>query len=762
MAPEPGAPASMLKSLRRIVQEVVSAPDLPETLAIIVRRVRDVMRTEVCSVYIHDPVSDRYVFMATEGLNKALEGRFSLALGEGLIGYVAKREEPLNLDNAEAHPKFKYIEGSGEEVFKSFLGVPIINHRQVLGVLVVQQREPRRFDEDEEAFLVTMSAQLAGVIAHAGAVGSYRGKPRDPSRRATEFPGVPGSPGIAVGRVVVVSPPSDLRSVPHRPCADPEVEVGLFQDAVQAVREEVLAIREELSGRVRPEELTLFDAYVMLLDDHALSGEVIECIRGGVWAQGALSQVVLRHVRTFEMMEDAYIRERATDLRDLGRRILAQLQAGSRGRLEYPERTVLVGEEIPASILAEVPEARLAGIVSVSGSGNSHAAILARAMGVPTVMGVVDLPFAEIDGAEIVVDGHDGRVLVDPAPELRQQYLEAMEAERADARQMESCIDLPCVMTDGHAVKLLVNTGLNSELMRTLGRGAEGVGLYRTEIPFLMRERFPTEEEQRLIYREQLEAFAPRPVTMRTLDVGGDKALPYFPIKEENPFLGWRGIRVTLDHPEIFLAQVRAMLKASAGLDNLRIMLPMISNTLELDDALALLSRARAELCEEGWTIATPQVGVMVEVPAAVYQAGDLARRVDFLSVGSNDLTQYLLAVDRNNARVAALYHAYHPAVLQALQEVVRAAHDVGRPVSICGELAGDPGAALLLVAMGYDMLSMSATNLARVKATLRRFARADAAQLLAEVMHMDTSRRIRGAIEDCLRRGGIAVRPRG
>jgi len=762
MGAEPPALPSMLKSLRSIVQEVVTARELPDTLAIIVRRVREAMRTQVCSVYIHDPVSDRYVFMATEGLNKALEGRFSLARDEGLIGLVARREEPLNLDDAESHPSFKYIEGSGEEVFKSFLGVPVINHRQVLGVLVVQQRERRRFDEDEEAFLITMSAQLAGIIAHAGAAGSFRNPTRDARVRATEFAGVPGSPGIAVGRVVVVSPPSDLKAVPSRACEDPEAEVQLFQQAVQAVRDEVMTIRGELSSRVRPEELALFDAYAMLLDDHALSGEVIERIRGGSWAQGALSQVVLAHVRTFELMEDPYIRDRATDLRDLGRRVLAQLQAGARGRVEYPGRTVLVGEEIPASLLAEVPEARLAGIVSVSGSGNSHTAILARAMGVPTVMGAVDLPFAEIDAAEIVVDGHQGRVLVDPVPELRQQYVEAMEAEQAAAREMESCIDLPCEMTDGHAVKLLVNTGLNAELMRSLVRGAEGVGLYRTEIPFLMRERFPTEEEQRVIYREQLAAFAPRPVTMRTLDVGGDKSLPYFPIREENPFLGWRGIRVTLDHPEIFLAQVRAMLKASLGLDNLRVMLPMISNTEELDDALALLNRAYAELCEEGWGIAKPQVGVMVEVPAAVYQARDLARRVDFLSVGSNDLTQYLLAVDRNNARVAALYHAFHPAVLHALASVVEAAHAAGRPVSICGELAGDPGAALLLVAMGYDMLSMSATNLARVKATLRRFSRAEADELLAEVMHLDDARRIRAAVDERLRDGGVGVRPRG
>src|SRR5690606_16121812 len=273
---------------------------------------------------------------------------------------------------------------------------------------------------------------------------------------------------------------------------------------------------------------------------------------------------------------------------------------------------------------------------------------------------------------------------------------------------------------------------------------------------FLLRDRFPSEEEQRAIYREQLEPFAPLPVTMRTLDIGGDKSLPYFPIEEDNPFLGWRGIRVTLDHPEIFLVQVRAMMKASQGLNNLRIMLPMVSNVQELDDALQLIYRAHDELLEEGLQLELPPIGVMVEVPAAVYQARELARRVSFLSVGSNDLTQYLLAVDRNNARVADLYHAYHPAVLQALNTVADAGHAEGRQVSICGELAGDPAAAVLLLAMGYDILSMNATNLPRVKSVIRNISMTDAKKLLDNVMKMETSQQIREYLEEQLTAAGV------
>jgi phosphotransferase system enzyme I (PtsP) len=291
-----------------------------------------------------------------------------------------------------------------------------------------------------------------------------------------------------------------------------------------------------------------------------------------------------------------------------------------------------------------------------------------------------------------------------------------------------------------------------ADVARSLERGAEGVGLYRTEVPFLMRERFPSEEEQRQIYREQLEAFSPSAVVMRTLDIGGDKALPYFPIDEENPFLGWRGIRVTLDHPEILLAQVRAMMKANAGLGNLRILLPMVSNVPELEEALELVRRSHRELAEDGVDTPMPPVGVMVEVPSAVYQARAMARRVDFLSVGSNDLTQYLLAVDRNNARVSDLYHAFHPAVLEALAQVAAAGIAEGKPVSICGELAGNPMAAVLLLAMGYDVLSMNATSLPRVKRTIRAITAADASAIWDEVRSLDSGEQIQSRLDEFLR----------
>ncbi len=752
----------MLDSLRRIVQEVNTARDLSAALDVIVLRVCEVMGTEVCTVYLHDSASDRYVFMATEGLNKEQEGKVSLARDEGLVAQVAKREEPVNLEAAVSHPSFHSLPGIGEEAFSAFLGVPIIHRRRVLGVLVVQQQQKRRFDESEEAFLVTLSAQLAALIAHAEATGVMFQVGIGGVRGTATFNGIAGAPGVAIGECLVVSLTADLNTVPSRPCSDPQAEVVFFQQCLSHVREDIRGLAQHMAPQLRPEENALFDVYLSMLDDNTLGEEVIERIRAGEWAQGALSQVMLEHVRTFERVQDPYLRERAIDVKDLGRRVLSYLQEATVDDREYPEQTVLVGEELTASMLAEVPEGRLVGLVSVRGSVNSHLAIMARALGIPTVVGAVDIPFTRLDHQKAIVDGYSGDVICNPSADLCAQYEALRQQELQFNADLEALGDEPCETLDGRRVTLMVNTGLLTEVSRSLKQGAEGVGLYRTEIPFLLRDRFPSEEEQRRIYREQLEAFHPLPVTMRTLDIGGDKALPYFPISEDNPFLGWRGIRVTLDHPEIFLAQVRAMMKASEGLDNLRIMLPMISSTSELEEALGLLYRAHDELLDEGLKPLLPPVGVMIEVPAAVYQARELARQVDFLSVGSNDLTQYLLAVDRNNARVADLYHSYHPAVIHALKMVADAAHAEGKPISICGELASDPGAVLMLMAMGYDILSMGVNSLARSKYVIRQVNQGQAQQLLDRVLELHSARHIQQAVDEALREFGVSplVRP--
>ncbi|VXB30739.1 fused PTS enzyme: PEP-protein phosphotransferase (enzyme I); GAF domain containing protein [Pseudomonas sp. 8BK] len=747
----------MLNTLRKIVQEVNAAKDLKAALGIIVQRVREAMGSQVCSVYLLDPESNRFVLMATEGLNKKAIGKVSMAPNEGLVGLVGTREEPLNLEHASEHPRYRYFAETGEERYASFLGAPIIHHRKVMGVLVIQQKEQRQFDEGEEAFLVTMSAQLAGVIAHAEATGSIRGLGRQGKGiQEAKFIGVPGSPGAAVGTAVVVLPPADLEVVPDKAVDDIAAELTLFNNALEGVRSDMRALSAKMATQLRPEERALFDVYLMMLEDAALGNEVVKVIRTGQWAQGALRQVIGEHINRFELMDDAYLRERASDVKDLGRRLLAYLQQARQQTLVYPDNCILVSEELSPAMLGEVPEGKLVGLVSVQGSGNSHVAIFARAMGIPTVMGVVDLPYSKIDGIQLIVDGYHGEVFTNPSDVLRKQYAEVVEEERQLAQGLDALRALPCETLDGHRMPLWVNTGLLADVKRAQERGAEGVGLYRTEVPFMIKERFPSEKEQLAIYREQLAAFHPLPVTMRSLDIGGDKALSYFPIKEDNPFLGWRGIRVTLDHPEIFLVQTRAMLKASEGLNNLRILLPMISGIQELEEALHLIHRAWGEVRDEGTDVPLPPVGVMIEIPAAVYQVRELARQVDFLSVGSNDLTQYLLAVDRNNPRVADLYDFLHPAVLQALRLVVAGAHAEGKPVSICGEMAGDPACAVLLMAMGFDGLSMNATNLPKVKWLLRQISMGKAQELLDQVMSIDNPQVIHSTLQLALRNLGL------
>ena len=736
----------MLSSLRTIVQEVNSARSLSEVLAIIVKEVRDAMSAGVCSVYLFDESDQNYVLMATEGLRQESIGKVRMAMREGLVGLVAAKEEPLNLQDADQHPNFAYFEETGEAPFHSFLGVPIIHHRKVLGVLVLQQETRRRFASEEEAFVVTVCAQLSGAIAHAEATGALRqlaSAGRGKSKEAV-FPGIPSSSGVGIGRVVLVTSSSDLKMVPERLTDNPGAEVKLFREALKATKRDMRNLGNGLSGKLSAEEFALFEVYIRLLDDRVLINEVISAIKLGQAAPSAWSTVILKHVRTFQKMDDPYLRERAADVNDLGVRVLGYLQAKDKDRAPMPRRIVLVGEDLSATALADIPVHRLVGIISLKGSSNSHMAIVGRALGIPTVMGAINLPWAELEGQELIVDGSTGDVISRATRSVRRHYVQRQREEKLFNKDLEKLRDIPCHTPDGIRFSLWVNTGLRQDTARSLKSGAEAVGLFRTEIPFLMRTSFPTEDEQIEIYREQLSDFAPRPVTMRTLDIGGDKDLPYFPIEEENPFLGWRGIRISLDHPEIFLVQIRAMLRASEGINNLRIMLPMISNVPELDRALQLIERAYQELTqEEGYTIKRPLIGAMIEVPAAVYQVKEIGRRVDFMSVGTNDLTQYLLAVDRNNPRVADLYHTLHPSVLRALKQIYDQASSVNCQLSICGEMAGDPLSTVILLGLGYETFSMSASSLLRVKSILLNVSRKDAKLLSKKALKMSSSKEI-------------------
>lgn len=750
----------MLNTLRRIVQEVTAAQDLDQALRVIVTRVKKAMQVDVCSVYLADNESDQHVLMATDGLNPEAVGQIRIDDAQGLIGLVVEREEPLNLAEAPEHPRYLYFPESGEERYHSFLGVPIIHHRKLMGVLVVQRHSIKRFSEDSETFLITIAAQLAGAIAHAEASGGISGlaqKNKKASRSAVPLPGQPGSPGVAIGTAVVNYVIADLSTVPDRAVEDIKAEIASFKKAVGGVRKDIESMLERMKDILPPEDRALFDAYLLMLESSSISGEVIRHIKAGNWASGSLRTVIDEHMRAFDAMEDDYLRERAEDVRDLGQRILSRLLSGESQKIKkYPRRTILVGDEITASMLAEVPIKRLAGVVSVRGSRTSHVAILARAMGVPAVMGVSDLPVGRVDGRNLVVDGYSGRIYVDPPANLQKEFKHLLREEEELSKELQEMSSLPAITPDNVGVPLYVNSGLLADVTPSRQSGAEGIGLYRTEYPFMIRDQFPGEKEQCQIYREVLQAFAPAPVTLRTLDVGGDKALSYFPIEEDNPFLGWRGIRISLDHPEIFMVQLRAMLRAGVGLNNTNILLPMINSVSEVDDSLRLLRRAHHELLDIGEEVTMPRVGVMIEVPSAVYQVRELARRVDFLSVGTNDLTQYLLAVDRNNSRVAGLYDSLHPAVLRALVQVVEGARAEKTPVTVCGEMAGDPAAAVLLLGMGIDIFSMSVSNLPRIKWVIRTFTYRKARALLNEVLSFEHAHMVREYMNNALEDAGL------
>ncbi|MEF8793963.1 phosphoenolpyruvate--protein phosphotransferase [Thiohalorhabdus sp.] len=758
---------NVLKTLHRLTEQAAKAPDLQTALRSLVTGLRQAMEGEVCSIYLPDPeVEGGWVLRATDGLNPESVDRVQLGPGEGLVGLVAREEEPVNLDSAQDHPWFRYFPETGEERFPAFLGVPILHRGQVLGVIAVQGPESAPFDEQHASLLFTAAAQLGGAIAHAQIlerlVPPHHGEPELSGAavpggiRDAFLPGLGGAQGVTLGTAWAVYPPADLSSVADRRTDDPEGDKQAFHHALAAADQELAELGSSLTERIDEEDADLFHAYLHIVRDKGFQRRVAAAIDDGAWVQTAVRDVVREYITAFENMDDPYLRERAADMRDLGRRLLAHLQqANAAGESEFPEKTVLVGEEISPLNMASVPEGRLQGVISATGSAGSHVAILAHAFGVPAVMGVEDLPVGLIDGKSVVVDGYSGRVYVEPSDRILEEYRRLEAEEAALTERLTELRDEPNVTKDGRSITLYANTGLLADIDPALRSGAEGIGLYRTELPFLTRDRFPSEAEQVRIYRQVFEAFGDRPVTIRTLDIGGDKLLPYLPIKEDNPFLGWRGLRLALDHPEIFLTQLRAIYRAAAY-GNVRILLPMVTTVEELDQALTLIERARGELLADGEDAPELPVGAMIEVPSAVFQTAALARRVNFLSIGTNDLTQYLLAVDRNNARVAKLFDSLHPAVTHAIHRVVDEAHGEGRPVSVCGEMAADPVGGLLLTGMGVDELSMSAGALLRIKWVLRSFTTARTRELADLAWSDECARTTRSRMETALLDEGL------
>ena len=745
----------LIEGLRAIVTEVAVAGDLAAALACVVKGVRRVMRVDACTAYLVDPMDGTLVLSETDGLARTAIGRVRLAPGEGVVGLVRERRQPVVLGDATAHPRFRHIPAIGELRYHSFLGVPMMHRGQVIGVLVVCRRSRRRFGTRQEAFLVSASAQLAAALATAHTLSASVPRAARGDTRGY-WRGVAGAPGFSIGEVVALSPMASLDAVPDRPVADIAVEEAAFRDAVAAVQAELAASAERMKSLLPSEANALFEVYSMLAGDEVLGSGVIARIRAGQWAPAALRDTIAEIAAAFEAMTDEHQRARAEDIRAVGRRLLLELQVDVRAPQEFPSRTVLAGDEVSLARIADVPRERLAGVLCSKGSVLSHTAVVARALGVPAVMGVEDLPIDSLVGRTVVLDGYAGGVHVDPSPGLLEEFSRLEDEERALASELDTLRTLPCVTPDGVTLPLYVNTGFVTDIEASLGVAPAGVGLYRSEFPFMLRDSFPAEEEQLAIYRGMLEAFAPRPVIMRTLDVGGDKPLPYFPVDERNALLGWRGIRMTLQHPEIFRVQLRAMLRADIGLGNLRVLLPMVSVPAEVRETRALLQQVVEELNSEGIAATRPPLGVMLEVPLALYALDALAELSDFFSIGTNDLTQYLTAVDRGNPRVAKLYDHLNPAVLRAVFETVERARALGRSIGLCGELASDPVGAALLLGMGLDYLSIAATALPRVKGVLRSLDSSDARDLLHNALRLPDAAAVRAAAHEVLQAAGV------
>lgn len=746
----------MLTRLREIVEKVASAPRLNEALDILVTDICLAMDTEVCSVYLADHERRCFYLMATRGLKKPRGRTVTLAFDEGIVGLVGRLAEPINLADAQKHPSFKYVPAVKEERFRAFLGVPIIQRRQLLGVLVVQQREHRQYDESEESFLVTLATQMAGILSQsqlAALFGQYR---------QTRIRALPASPGVAIAEGWMDTTVPLMEQVFEASTLDTALERERLTAALEEASGEFRRYSKRFAAGAQKETAAIFDLYSHLLTDARLRRELFAEVDKGLVAEWAVKTVVEKFAEQFASLSDSYLKERAGDLRALGQRLLFHLDDTIQSPNTWPERFVLVADELSATTLAELPQNRLAGVVVRDGAANSHAAIMVRALGIPTVMGA-DIQPSALHRRMLIVDGYRGELLVDPEPVLLQEYQRLVTEENELSRLAEDDVEQPAALKSGERVQVMLNAGLSPEHEEQLGSRIDGIGLYRTEIPFMLQSGFPSEEEQVAQYQGMLQMFNDKPVTLRTLDVGADKQLPYMPISEENPCLGWRGIRITLDQPEIFLIQVRAMLRANAATGNLSILLPMITSIDEIDDARRLIDRAGREVEEElGYQLPKFRLGVMVEVPSMVFMLGHLAGRIDFISVGTNDLTQYLLAVDRNNTRVANLYDSLHPAMLRTLNLIAREAERYDIDLCLCGEMAGDPMCVAILVGMGYRHLSMNGRSVARIKYLLRHIQLEEAEVLAQRSLEAQMATEVRHQVAAFMERRGMGGLIRG
>lgn len=709
-----GGPRVLLRRLREIMAEQTSAQTRLDKLVMLIA---SNMVAEVCSIYLRRAGNALELF-ATEGLNPSAVHRTRMKAGEGLVGLVAETAEPVNLSDAPAHPRFVYRPETGEDPYRSFLGVPIVRGGQVYGVLTVQNRAARQYDEEEVEALQTVSMVLAEVVAHGALFDiAELDEPELRSDRPRTFRGDGLSEGIAVGKVALHEP---RVRVDRMIADDPQAELKRLGEALEALRISVDAMLDSSELDLTGESREVIEAYRLFAQDQGWQQRLRDAVHTGLTAEAAVERVQDELRLRVNRVGDPFLRERLHDLEDLARRLQRHLQ-GDAGNDELPPGTILIARSMGPAELLDYGRDRLLGLVLEDAAPTSHVAIVARAMGMPLVGNVEGLADMARGGDAIVVDGESGEVHLRPPPEIVTAF-RARQAVRAQrVAEIATVRDLPAVTKDGVQIKLMMNAGLLIDMPHLKEAGADGVGLFRTELQFMIGETMPRLSDQIDFYKQVIEAAGEKPVTFRTLDLGGDKVLPYGrQEREENPALGWRAIRIALDRPALLRYQVRALVTASAG-KVLRILLPMISHVAEFNAARALVDKEldRARL------LSLPQprqtlVGAMLEVPALMFMLPQILRSADFVSVGSNDLLQFMFAVDRTNPRVAKRYDALNPASLTLMRQIVRSAAEAGGDVSLCGEMAGRPLEAMALIGAGLRTLSMQPANIGPVKMMVR------------------------------------------
>jgi phosphotransferase system enzyme I (PtsP) len=676
------------------------------------------MVAEVCSVYVLR-VDGTLELYATEGLKREAVHQTVMKQDEGLVGLVASEANPINLSDAQSHPAYSFRPETGEEIYHSYLGVPILRAGNTLGVLVVQNRARRTYTEEEEEALQTTAMVLAEMIASGELSALARPGAEPAARHALHLEGSSLSDGIALGHVVLHEPRVVITNVI---ADDVPRELKRLDAAIVTLRSDLDRLVEHRDLADGGEHRDVLEAYRMFSYDQGWLHKIREAVSTGLTAEAGVERVQSDTRARMLRASDPYLRDRLHDLDDLANRLMRVLmgQDHAPGREQLPENAVVVARSMGPAALLDYDRKRLRGLVLEEGGPTSHVAIVARALNIP-VVGEIDNATGLCEpGDAIIVDGSTGHVRMRPTPEIEAAYAERVKLRARRQAQYRALKDLPCVTKDGQPIALLINAGLAIDLPHIEETGAAGIGLFRTELQFMVSETLPRTGEQLALYRGVLDAAGKKPVTFRTLDIGGDKVLPYLRnIDEENPALGWRAIRLGLDRPGLLRSQVRALLRAASGRE-LRLMFPMVSMVEEFDKAKSLVEVELTHLRRHGHGLPERvQIGTMLEVPSLLFQLDELLDRVDFLSVGSNDLMQFLYAADRGNVRVSERFDPLSTPVLRALKDIVERADKHGKPVALCGELASKPIGALALAILGYRSLSLSPSSVGPVKAML-------------------------------------------